>query len=134
MAGFVASGATLTFLGVRAIATRVSVEHPQAEVVDMTPINAPANQLVLVPTGSRSGGIVNVDFIQPNGGIGPLQAIGRVGVLSFSGNVFSLSNRAVCETATQEAATGDLIRGTMRFRLTDYTATDSNLGGGNTFF
>lgn len=128
MAGFVASGATLTFCGVQAIATRVSVDHPTAEIVDMTPYNAPASQVVLVPSGANGGGTVDVDFIQPTGGIGPLQAIGKVGVLSFTGNVFSISNRAICETATQEAATGDLVRGTMRFRLTDYTAVDTISG------
>jgi hypothetical protein len=128
MAGFVASGATLTFCGITAIATRVSVDHPTAEIVDMTPYNAPANELVLVPSGANGGGTVDVDFIQKNDGIGPLQAIGKVGVLSFTGQAFLLSNRAVCEAATQEAAVGDLVRGTMRFRLTDYTATDTISG------
>lgn len=129
MAGYVASGATFTFGGVRAIATRVSVDFPTAEIVDMTAHDAPVNQKMLVPTGANGGGTVDVEFLQsPSGGVSPLTVIGKVADASFSGNTFSISNRAVCETASVEAAVGDLVRGTMRLRFTDYTATDGISG------
>lgn len=131
MAGYVASGATFTFCGVRAIATRVSVEASPAEIVDMTPHNAPVNQTMLVPTGAwvGGGGTVDVEFLQsPTNAVSPLAAIGKVGVASFSGNTFSINNRAVCESATVEAAVGDLVRGTMRLRFTDYSVTDTISG------
>lgn len=130
MAGYVASGATFTFCGVRAIATRVSVEAPTAEIVDMTAHNAAVNTTMLVPTGAwvGGGGTVDVEFLQSPNGVSPLVAIGKVGVASFSGNTFSINNRAACESATVEAAVGDLVRGTMRLRLTDYNVTDTISG------
>lgn len=129
MAGYVASGATFTFCGVRAIATRVSVEAPTAEIVDMTAHDAPVNQKMLVPTGANGGGAVDVEFLQsPSGAVSPLDAIGKVGVASFTGNTFSINSRAVCESATVEAAVGDLVRGTMRLRFTDYNVTDTISG------
>ena len=126
MAGYVASGATFTFCGVKAIATRVSVEAATAEIVDMTAHDAAVNTTTLVPTGARmGGGTVDVEFLQSPGGTSPLNAIGKVGVASFSGNTFSLSNNAVCETASLEASVGDLVRGTMRLRFTDHAQADS---------
>jgi len=127
MAGYVASGATFTFCGVKAIAIRVSVESPTAEIVDMTAHDAAVNTAVLVPTGAwvGGGGTVDVEFLQSAGGTSPLLAIGKVGQASFSGNTFSLSNKAVCETASLEAAVGDLVRGTMRLRFTDHSQADS---------
>lgn len=131
MAGYVASGATFTFCGVKAIATRVSVEAPTAEIVDMTATDAPVNQTVLVPTGAwvGGGGTVDVEFLQsPQNGVSPLLAIGKVGLASFSGNTFSINNRAVCESASIEASVGDLVRGTMRLRFTDYSGGDPLTG------
>jgi hypothetical protein len=131
MAGYVASGATFTFCGVKAIATRVSVESPTAEIVDMTAHNAAVNATTLVPTGAwvGGGGTVDVEFLQsPQNGVSPLLAIGKVGQASFSGNTFSINNHAVCESATVEAAVGDLVRGTMRLRFTDFTVTDTISG------
>lgn len=131
MAGYVASGATFTFCGVRAIATRVSVESPTAEIVDMTPTDAAVNSTMLVPTGAwvGGGGTVDVEFLQtPTNAVSPLAAIGKVGVASFSGKTFVINNRAICETATVEAAVGDLVRGTMRLRFTDYAVLDTISG------
>lgn len=131
MAGYVASGATFTFCGVRAIATRVSVEAPTAEIVDMTAHNAAVDTTMLVPTGAwvGGGGTVDVEFLQsPTNAVSPLVAIGKVGLASFTGNTFSINKRAVCESATVEAAVGDLVRGTMRLRFTDYNVTDTISG------
>ena len=132
MAGYVASGATFTFCGVKALATRVSVEASPAEIVDMTAHNAPVNQTMLVPTGAWVGGrgTADVEFLRTSGGVSPLNAIGKVGMASFSGNAFSINYNAVCETASEEAAVGELVRGTMRLRFTDYAGgAGENLSG-----
>lgn len=130
MAGFVAQGATFTFCGVRATVTRLSVEAPTAEIVDMTAHNSPANQLVLVPTGVYTGGTIDIDYIASSGGVDPATAIGKTGPAAFTGAGYAVTKKVVCESATKEAAVGQLVSGSMRFRITDYTANDSITGTG----
>jgi hypothetical protein len=124
MAGFVASGATFTFVGpganITAIVTRLSVETPTAEIVDMTAFNAPANQMVLVPTGAWQGGAIDVDFLYAPNGADPQTVIGKYGTAQFSSPQLSVSRNCILESASFEAAVGDLVRGTLRLRLTDY--------------
>jgi hypothetical protein len=130
MAGFVASGATFTFCGVQATVTRVSVEAPTAEIVDMTAHNSPAYQIVLVPTGVYTGGTIDIDYIASAGGTDPATAIGKVGQAVFSGIGYGVAKQVVCESATKEAAVGQLVTGSMRFRITDHYVTDSLTGTG----
>lgn len=130
MAGFVASGATFTFCGVKATVTRVSVETPTAEIVDMTPSSWPTGQPpVLVPTGALTGGSIDVDFIASPGGVNPESIIGKVGTAQFSSPSLAVSQRAVCESASREAAVGDIVRGSMTLRFTGYTAQTDSVGG-----
>ena len=128
MAGFVASGATFTFCGVKATVTRVSVETPTAEIVDMTAHNTPAGQIVLVPTGAYTGGTIDIDYIAGNGGTDPATAVGKCGDAVFNGVGYSVTKKVVCESATKDASVGQLVAGSMRFRLTNYTATDTLAG------
>ena len=128
MAGFVASGATFTFCGVKATVTRVSVETPTAEIVDMTAHNTPAGQIVLVPTGAYTGGTIDIDYLAGSGGTDPATAVGKVGQAVFSSPGYSVTKQVVCESATKDAAVGQIVSGSMRFRLTDHTATDSVTG------
>lgn len=121
MAGVHAQGATFSFAGYRAIVSGISVETPTAEVTDMTPGWAPAGMHVAVPTGDWSGGAISVDYIHA----GPSQVdvqslVRRRGALVFSSTNFTVSRNAILESATTEARTGDIVRGTMRFRMTDY--------------
>ncbi len=128
MAGFVASGATFTFCGVRATVTRVSVEAPTAEIVDMTAHNAPANQIVLVPTGVYTGGTIDIDYIASAGGVDPATAVGKTGPAVFTGVGYGVTKKVVCESANKDAAVGQIVSGSMRFRITDHTATDAVAG------
>lgn len=126
MAGVTAHGGTFTFTAsqagaISAIVTRLSVETPTAEVVDMTPITATASQVVLVPTGAWTGGQVAVDYIHAAGGFDPQSLVRQHGSLSFSSGNYSVTRNAILESATTEASVGDIVKGSLRFRITDYT-------------
>ena len=133
MAGFSAQGATLTFNWTREVGLQsvsgtfgaaivgVSVETPVAEVVDMTAVDDPPGYSVLVPTGDWSGGGVTVEYIATTA-TGDVQNVVRgVGDLAFTSPRFSVTRRAILESASQEIRFGDVVRGTLNFRLTDYT-------------
>lgn len=121
MAGVHAQGATFTFAGFRAIVTGISVETPTAEVTDMTSAVAPLGTQTIVPTGDWSGGSVSVDYIHAgSAATDPQTLVRRRGQLSFSSQNYSVSRNVILETATTEARAGDIVRGTLRFRVTDY--------------
>lgn len=128
--GVIAQGATFTYTGTLPAGGSVSfvgsvvglsVETPQAEVVDMTAIDAPANVSMLVPTGSWRGGMIQVDYLKVAGGGDPQQLVRSYGSLSFASQNHSVSRNVACESASEEARAGDLVRGTLKFVLTDYT-------------
>lgn len=121
MAGVSAQGATFTFKGVQAIVSGISVETPAAEVVDMASAADPVGANVVVPTGEWSGGTISIDYIHA----GPLQTdphflVRQIGQLRFASPGYSVSRQAILESATTEARTGEIVRGTLRFRITDY--------------
>lgn len=104
-----------------AIVTGISVETPVAEVVDMASAVAPVGTIGMVPTGEWSGGTISVDYIHA----GPLQAdpqtlVRQVGSLVFGSSGYSVGRNVILESATTEARTGEIVRGTLRFRMTDY--------------
>lgn len=134
MAGFSAHGATFTFVGTlpfqgggaasfTGAITGINVTSPVAEIVDMTAYDDDAGTRSLVPTGEWSGGEVSVDYIAKPG-TGDIQnLVRRIGDVSFASLNFSVTRRAILESATQEASVGGLVRGTMTFRVTDYQGT-----------
>jgi hypothetical protein len=127
MAGFAAQGATFTFVGSRGnfqgAVVGISVDTPVAEVVDMTSPSDPSGHAVLVPTGEWSGGGVSLDFIATTA-TGDIQTIVRgVGQLTFSSPSWSVTKRAILESANTSARVGELVRGTANFRVTDYQGT-----------
>lgn len=121
MAGATAHGATFSFLGAMATITGISVEMPTAETTDMTPASSNAAQQVIVPTGAWSGGTITVDFLNLN--VDPQVLVRSVGQLSFGSAGYSVSRRVVCESASVSAQAGELVRGSLRFRMTDYQGT-----------
>jgi len=123
MAGLTAHGGTFTFQTFSAAVTGISVETPTAEIVDMTPMASSANQLVMVPTGAWSGGTISVDYIRLAATADPQTLVSKCDQLSFSSSGFSVSRRVVLQSASTEARVGDLVRGSLRFVLTDYTGT-----------
>ena len=112
--------ANFTFNGAAATVVSVQVETPAAEIVDMTGVGDNANALVLVPTGAYTGGSITVDYLA--NGV-PQAELGTVGSLVFTSSALNVTRRAILESATVEARTGELVRGTMRFRTTVYTGT-----------
>ena len=131
MAGFAAHGATFTFVGVRGSVSGsfsgaivgISVETPVAEVVDMTSPTDPSGYAVMVPTGEWSGGSISLDYIATPA-TGDIQTLVRsVGQLTFSSPTWSVTRRAILESANTEARVGELVRGSANFRVTDYTGT-----------
>lgn len=123
MAGLSAHGGTFTFMSFQAAVTGLSVETPTAEIVDMTPAAAGAQYVVMVPTGAWSGGSVSVDYIRLPGTADPQSLVGACAPLSFSSAGYSVTKRCVLQSASTEARVGDLVRGSLRFVLTDYTGT-----------
>jgi len=125
MAGVTAHGATFTFTtaaaSFRANAVGVSVETPTAEVADMTAATDPKGYIVKVPTGDHAGGTVTVDFIY--GSTDPTGLVRRPGNLVFASQSLTVSRRAILEAASVSATAGDLIKGSLRFCVTDYYGT-----------
>lgn len=112
--------ATFTYGTFSGYVTGLQVEHPTAETVNMTGANDPVGTFRLVPTGEKKGGSVTVDFMH-NGTYDVASLIGTYGSLTFSSTAYSVSKNVICETASMEARTGEVVRGTLKFLLTDYT-------------
>jgi hypothetical protein len=132
MAGFSAHGATFTFVGslgnsgpvsFTGAITSINVTTPTAEIVDMTSVTDAVDVRVLVPTGAWAGGEVSVDYIATAGTGDVKDLVRRVGPLSFASPLFSVTRRAILESATQEASVNGIVRGSLTFRVTDYQGT-----------
>lgn len=125
MAGVTAHGGTFTFVtsdaSLLATITGLSIETPQAEVVDMTAWDEDFSIARMVPTGCWTGGSASVDYIHAQGGTDPHSLVRKAGSLSFSSAGYSVTRQAVLESATAQASTGDIVKGTLKFRFTDYT-------------
>jgi len=95
----------------------IQVETPTAEIVDMTGMFDPVNKVVAVPTGAYTGGSITIDYLAD---AVPNAELGTVGEIVFASTAITVSRRGILESATVEASAGELVRGTMKFRLTDY--------------
>lgn len=120
MAGVTAHGGTFFFGGFSGSVVGVSVETPTAEIADMSGIADAKGRTVLVPTGDWSGGTITVDYLRARNSIDPQGLVRGVGSLTFTSPGFSVSRRVICESASSEARAGELVRGSLRFRVTDY--------------
>lgn len=100
--------------------TKVTVDAPTAEIVDVTGIHHEPQSTVLVPTGAWSGGAITVEYIV-SANSGRVQNIVRgLGQLAFMGNNFSVTRQVVLESGSETVSAGDVVRGTLRFVMTDY--------------
>jgi len=117
-------GATFTFSSDKGILTAnvvsVSIETPEAQVVDMTPPTVAANIQLLVPTGEYKGGTIQVEYIRKAGQADPSALIGGVGIASFTSPGLTTSKRVYLRRASEEARVGDVVRGTLDMAWTDY--------------
>lgn len=120
MAGVTSQGATFTFNGAVAIITGLSINTPKAEIADMTGINDPAQAQVMVPTGSFGPGNVTVDYVHISGGIDPQSVVGVRGPLVFGSPGYSVTRNVILESASTEVRSGDVVRGSLNFVMTDY--------------
>lgn len=122
--GLSAAGATFTFFSdkgnMSANIVGLSVETPEAQMVDMTPTSLPANVMLMVPTGEYKGGSISVDYIRFAGQVDATTLLGGVGIASFSSPRHSVARRVMLRRASEEARVGDVVRGTMEFAWTDY--------------
>jgi hypothetical protein len=143
MAGFSPQGATFVYYGhfgtvaprtvnpnfqdrpvdftIYAKITGMSVESPVAEVTDMTSITDTSDATVIVPTGAHSGGSVSVDFIADATGIDMQTLTGSYGVLRFTCYAnYTVARHVVLESVSLDVRTAELVRGSMKFRVSDY--------------
>lgn len=127
--------ATFTFGGTtRATVVSVQVDAPIAEIVDMTAVKDGAGYSYQVATGDKRGGSVVVDFIglqSSEVGRPPVNAdltslVGQNNTLVFASGAYSVTRRAIVESASVSARTGELVSGQIRFRITDYTPPSRN--------
>lgn len=123
--GLIAAGATFTFTSdkgnMSANVVGVSVETPEAQLVDMTSSTDPVTSSILVPTGELKGGRISVDYVRYSGQADPNSLVGGVGNASFSSTGFTVSKQVCLTNASEEARFGDVVRGTLNFTWTDYT-------------
>jgi hypothetical protein len=117
-------GTTFTFPGFTAHFTSISVEEPEAEVVDMTKIDDPLGRRRMVATTDvLSPARVTVDYIRLANTPSPLAITGAVGVnsgeaLSVSFSHQTASNftfKGILQSASNEVAVGDFQRGSLTF-------------------
>jgi hypothetical protein len=119
MAGVSAQGGTFTFQGFVGAITGISVQTPEAEIVDMTSPTDGIGFAVRVPTGDWTGGSVSVDYIKTSN-TDPQTLVKQVGQLTFSSAGFSVTRRAILQSASMEARVGAAVTGTLNFVVTDY--------------
>jgi hypothetical protein len=121
MAGATAHGATFSFLTFSGRLTGISVEMPTAEVTNMTAATDGLGYTFMVPTGEQTGGTITVDFLTINAD--PWSFVKKVGDLKFTSAGYSISRRVICESASVSAQAGELVRGSLKFLMTDYRGT-----------
>ena len=99
--------------------TSVRVDSPSAEIADMTGVNDAAEVSVLIPTGSWKGGSVTVEYVA--GSSFDVQVLVRgFGSLTFTSAGMSVSRQVVLESASRNAAVGDVVKGSLKFLMTDF--------------
>ena len=118
MAGFTAQGATFTYSGFSGKVSGISVETPTAEVTDMTAMQDAVGYSYMVPTGEWAGGTITVDFIASSQD--PQSLVKTTGQLVFSSAGYSISRRVLCQSASVAAQVGEIVRGSLKFLITDY--------------
>lgn len=117
-------GATFRFVSDRGTyvggVTNISVETPTAEIADVTGVADGASQFVLIPTGSWKGGSVSVDFIGQTTNPDVQTLVRGFGSVTFSSPGFSVTRQVVLESASTNVSAGDVVKGSMKFAMTDY--------------
>jgi hypothetical protein len=109
---------TFSFAGATYDVTSVSVEAPTAEIVDMTPNNAPVQQKLLVATGAYTDtGSIDVEAF---GFTDPKNLIGVAGQAVFATPLGTVTRIVICESASAEGRVGELLRLRFKLKPTDF--------------
>jgi hypothetical protein len=119
-------GTTFTFAGFQAHFTSISVEEPQAEIVDMTSGVGTAIDPLRVRRMVATGDIISparvqVDYIRLSGTPAPMAISGLSGQLSIAHANISVTRQAILESATSEMAVGEFLRGSLNFVIDHQT-------------
>lgn len=116
-----AQNSTFSFKGTAYTVTSVSVEAPTPEVVNVTAKDAAVGAVVLVPTGAfASPGSIAVDCL---GASDPNGLVGQIGEAKFVAKGLTVTKTAVCNSASVDARTGDLLRVRFTLTVTDYSGS-----------
>lgn len=115
----IAYNASFSFEGFSGYVTGISVDAGTPEMTDMTAANSPAGHAVMVPTGDRKPGSITVDFLAE----GQFPNTGTIGWLTFTSSAYSVSKNVILESGQVEARVGELVRGTLKFLMTDYSGS-----------
>jgi hypothetical protein len=113
----VVSNARFTFSGFSGRVTDLSVETPSAVLADMSSTATGGRSQLIVPTGEWSGGSITVGFMSS---ADPQSLVGTRAALTFSSTAYSVSRNVILESASIDVRTGEAVRGSLRFRITDY--------------
>lgn len=117
-------GATFSFTSNRGSfsgsVTKVSVEAETAEIVDATGLYDRGDAVVLVPTGAWKGGSISIEYIATQGLPNVSSLIRGYGQLSFRSQGFTTTKQVVLESGSSVASVGDVVRGSMKFVVTDW--------------
>jgi hypothetical protein len=118
-------GATFTFTSnrgtIRGGVTKLSVDAPTAEVVDATGLYDGGDVAVMVPTGAWRGGVITIEFVAGKDIPGVQTVVRGVGQLTFASTGINVSRRVILESGSEYVSVGDVVRGTLRFVMTDWT-------------
>lgn len=100
--------------------TKITVDAPTAEVADVTGLYDGGGIGLRVPTGAWRDGSITVDFIA-GPSLADIQPYVRgFGSLTFSSVGYSVSRQVILESGSTSAAVGDVVRGTLKFVMTDW--------------
>lgn len=121
-------GATFSFVGNRfgesvsitGGLTRLTVETPKAEVTDITSVTDPPGYCVLMPTGQWKDGSINIEYAASASMPDVQLFVGAVGRLTFESPGFSVSRNVVVDSGSSAVTVNDVVRGSVRFLMTDY--------------
>lgn len=113
-------GARFTFDGVEGAVSGLEVTAPKADLVDMTGGTDLAGATTFVESGDHSSpGTIAVEFVA-GPGADPQTLVRQRGPLVFSSPGITIVRNVICDGATISARTGETVRGTLSFTMTDY--------------
>ena len=112
-----AHGTTFQFKSTSYSVTSIRVQLREPEIANMTSQYDPVDKNMLVKTGAfTTPTSIDIEFI---GATYPAE--GDAGPLQISGSAGAYSQHAICSSVTRDARVSDVVRGTARFTVTDYT-------------